>query len=177
MWKATQDGDVKIGLRRGGTGQRGEALSDDTDSAVALAPDDETPEACASVPPSWYVLWTRSNCEQQVCDQLAARGFQPFLPKIARWSRRGGLRYLARVPMFPGYLFVRPRLNQYETMHYIRGSCGLVLGGGNKPAPLPEKDLQAVRALVDSGAQVMVDPELVAGRRVRVLASDRAGSR
>src|SRR5439155_917792 len=54
----------------------------------------------------WYVLWTHSNSEQLVHNQLAAKGFQLFLPNIDAWHRRGGVRALARVPLFPGYLFV-----------------------------------------------------------------------
>src|SRR2546425_6451948 len=31
---------------------------------------------------AWHALWTRSHCEQLVHDQLAAKGFDLFLPKI-----------------------------------------------------------------------------------------------
>src|SRR5437762_1623814 len=60
----------------------------------------------------WYVLWTHSNSEQLVHNQLAAKGFQLFLPNIDAWHRRGGVRALARVPLFPGYLFVRGNPNK-----------------------------------------------------------------
>src|SRR5204863_372172 len=36
----------------------------------------------------WYVLWTHSNSEQLVHQQLAAKGFQLFLPNIDAWRRR-----------------------------------------------------------------------------------------
>ena len=45
-----------------------------------------------SVMPRWRVLWTHSNCEQLVYDQIATKGFDPFLPTIEAWSRRGGVR-------------------------------------------------------------------------------------
>src|SRR5437899_5487356 len=35
----------------------------------------------------WYVLWTHSNSEQLVHQQLAAKGFQLFLPNIDAWRR------------------------------------------------------------------------------------------
>src|SRR5207253_6222835 len=47
--------------------------------------------ATESVTPRWRVLWTHSNCEQLVADQLAARGFDPFLPTVETWCRRGGV--------------------------------------------------------------------------------------
>src|SRR5439155_17459861 len=31
---------------------------------------------------SWYAIWTKSNCERLVAQQLAAKGFAPFLPEI-----------------------------------------------------------------------------------------------
>ncbi len=123
----------------------------------------------------WLVLRTRCHHEDVVHDALRQRDVMAYLPKQRTTRCWRGHRRTVETPLFPGYLFVRPRLNQYEAMHYIRGSCGLVLGGGKKPAPLPERDLQAVRALVDSGAAVTVDSELVAGRRVRVLAGPLMG--
>jgi len=50
------------------------------------------PEARQASPLSWYAIWTNSHCEQLVHDQLLARGFEPFLPRMEIWSRRGGAR-------------------------------------------------------------------------------------
>ena len=43
-------------------------------------------------PPAWHVLWTHSNSEKLVADQLAAKGFSIFLPTLDVWTRRGGSR-------------------------------------------------------------------------------------
>jgi transcription antitermination factor NusG len=59
-------------------------------------------------------------------------------------------------------------------MRYIRGSCGFVLASG-RPAALPEKDLDAVKMLVDSGTDFTVDPELVAGTRVQIVSGALTG--
>src|SRR5438552_19059453 len=61
---------------------------------------------------AWHALWTRSHCEQLVHDQLAVKGFALFLPKIDQWSRRGGVRRLIRVPLFPGYVFLPAATNK-----------------------------------------------------------------
>src|SRR5438445_4156359 len=64
-------------------------------------------EAAVSRPATpWHVLWTHSHCEQLVCEQLAAKGFHPFVPHVGTWSTRAGQRRLVDVPMFPGYVFV-----------------------------------------------------------------------
>lgn len=37
----------------------------------------------------WHALWTHSHCEHLVHHQLAAKGFELFLPEIDVWTRRG----------------------------------------------------------------------------------------
>ena len=37
----------------------------------------------------WYVLWTRSHCEDMVYDQVQAKGFHLFLPKMDIWETAG----------------------------------------------------------------------------------------
>src|SRR5438552_18363321 len=73
----------------------------------------------------WWVLWTKSHCERLVRDGLSSRGFEVFLPEIECWSRRGGLRHVTRVPMFPGYLFPQNPLDKAPHVEVRRGR-GLV---------------------------------------------------
>src|SRR5262245_21355025 len=115
----------------------------------------------------WLVLRTRSRHEAVVESVLPQKQIVAYLPrrKAAR-SAQGRCRS-ADVPLFPGYLFVRPRSDQYAGMRYIRGSCGLVMAA-DRPAVLPERDVQAVRTLLDSEADFRIEPELVAGQRVKV---------
>src|SRR5262245_12597683 len=99
-----------VGPERAGT-EGGEALSLASETVVT-APDPVAEGPSATGLESWYVLWTRSNCEQHVHDQLMAKGFDLFLPRVEVWSRRGGLRQLTRLPMFPGYLFLRRAMDK-----------------------------------------------------------------
>lgn len=115
----------------------------------------------------WLVLRTRSRHENLVESSLRQREIVAYLP---RWK---GAR--SDVPLFPGYVFVRPRPEQYEALRYIRGSCGFVLGGGSRPAAMPERELRAVMKLVDSGSPLSIDPALGAGRRVKIVAGPLAG--
>src|SRR5438874_5032149 len=73
--------------------------------------------------PRWCVLWTHSNCEQLVHDQLAAKGFDLFLPTVEAWCRRGGIRRLSRLPLFRGYLFLRDAMDKaaYVEVSKARG--------------------------------------------------------
>lgn len=123
----------------------------------------------------WLVLRTRSRHESVVEEALQQKQIVAFLPKhkvVRSWR---GHKRSVDMPLFPGYLFVRPRAQQYEAMRYIRGSCGLVMAGDSRPAILPEKELTAVRALVDSNAPLTVDVPLTVGRRVRIATGPLMG--
>lgn len=122
----------------------------------------------------WLVLRTKNRHENVVESVLLEKQVPTYLPKRAVVSSCRGRKRRVEVPLFPGYVFVRPSASQYEGMRYIRGSCGFVLASG-RPAALPERDLDAVKMLVDSGADFTVDPELVAGTRVRIVSGALAG--
>jgi transcription antitermination factor NusG len=125
----------------------------------------------------WHVLWTRSHCERQVHDQLMGRGFHPFLPTLEIWSRRRGVRHRITVPMFPGYLFLHDVLAKREHVE-VRKASGLVsiLGDGwDRPAVVPDAEVEAIRKLVEAGLAALPHPYLQEGRRVRVAAGPLAG--
>lgn len=116
----------------------------------------------------WLVLRTRSRHEKVVESLLEQKQITAYLPKTKVIDVCKGRKRIAEMPLFPGYVFVRPRADQYEGIRFIRGSCGLVFAD-QRPATLPEKDLEAVKMLVDSGAALTVDHDLVIGKRVRIL--------
>jgi transcription antitermination factor NusG len=123
----------------------------------------------------WLVLRTRSHHENLVEQSLQQKEINAYLPKhrIVRRRRDHG-RAVLEMPLFPGYVFVQPRLDQFESIRYVRGSCGFVVQG-DKPAAMPEKDLQAVRILEGSGAELAVNPKLIPGQRVEVIAGPFMG--
>jgi transcription antitermination factor NusG len=123
---------------------------------------------------SWLVLRTRSRHEATVESDLQQRSITAYLPKrsvMRRWRDR---KVVVQMPLFPGYVFVQPRVEQYESIRYVRGSCGFVLSG-DKPAAMPARELDAVRILAGSGAALAVNPRLIPGQRVEVLAGPFMG--
>lgn len=123
----------------------------------------------------WLVLRTRSHQENTVEQCLRQKRINAYLPRHAVARRRNdGARSFVEMPLFPGYIFVQPRDDQFENMRYIRGSCGLIFQG-DKPAAMPEKDLDAVRILVGSGTQLAVNPQLMPGQKVEVVAGPFMG--
>jgi transcription antitermination factor NusG len=123
----------------------------------------------------WMALRTRSHHENIVESSLQQKRIEAYLPKLKVVRKSQGRKRASEMPLFPGYLFVRPRADQYQGMRYIRGSCGLVLAADRKPATMPEKDVEAVRVLVDSGADLTVDAGLVTGQRVKIIAGPMMG--
>ena len=123
----------------------------------------------------WMVLRTKSRHEHIVESCLQRKSIMAYLPKYKvtrRWKDR---RRIVELPLFPGYVFVQPSSDQYVDMRYIRGACGLVLVG-NLPATMPEKDLEAVKILVNSGADLTIDANIVVGQRVKVVGGPFAGA-
>lgn len=122
----------------------------------------------------WLVLRTRSHHENVVESHLLQKRITAYLPKHPVVRRRRDRKAVVQLPLFPGYVFVQPRAEQYEDIRYIRGSCGLVFAG-SKPAAMREQDLDAVKVLVHSGAELIVDPQLFPGQRVEVVAGPFMG--
>ena len=123
-----------------------------------------------SADPKWYVLWTRSHFEQFVYDQLGAKGFQAFLPTIEVWSRRGGVRHLIRVPMFPGYLFLHHALDKWSDVE-VRKARGLVCILGERwdqRAEVPDAEIEGIQTLVAARLPAWPHPYVREGQRVRI---------
>jgi transcription termination/antitermination protein NusG len=116
------------------------------------------------------VLWTRSNCEQLVHDQLAAKGFDLFLPTAETWSRRAGTRVRSRVPLFRGYLFLHDAVDKHSYIEVCK-TRGLVQVLGERWDRLevvPDAEIEAIQRIVDSHLPVFPHPYLREGQRVRI---------
>ncbi|MHC4459495.1 MAG: transcription termination/antitermination NusG family protein, partial [Planctomycetota bacterium] len=102
-----------------------------------------------SLPNSWYVLHTRSRFENVVHDGLHKKSLEVFLPKIKVPSRRRDRKLMLKVPLFPGYLFVKTDLNPYQHLEIVK-TAGAVRLIGNKegPIPVPESTVESLRIMV-----------------------------
>lgn len=127
--------------------------------------------------PAWYAAWTRSHCERAVAQQLSARGFETFMPEIARWSRRGGEAHLIQAPMFPGYLFVRTAIDKqrYVEMLKARGLVRVLGDGWDRLAPVPAAEIEAIQRVVNAKVPVLPHAHLTCGDRVTVISGPLAG--
>lgn len=126
---------------------------------------------------TWHALWTHSHCERLVYQQLAAKGFQAFLPTIEVWSMRGGLRTRSRVPMFSGYLFLHHAMDHASYVEILKAKgLARILGDGWKQlAVIPDPEINAIRQVIDAKSPVLPHPYLREGQRVRITQGPLAG--
>ena len=118
---------------------------------------------------NWYAIWTRSHSERLVFDQLAALGFNAFLPELGLWSKRQGQMRVLQTPMFPGYLFVRDSMDKhaYIQMLKVRGLVRILENGWTKLTPVPDDEVSAIETAMNAGVP-MFPHALHEGDHVRV---------
>jgi transcription antitermination factor NusG len=124
----------------------------------------------------WHVLWTKSNCEQAVYEQLVGGGFEVLLPTVDRWSRRKHTRCLYKAPLFPGYLFVRHAMDKagYIEISKARGLVRILGERWDKLATVPEDEIEAIRRVNLSDLPRMPHPYLKIGQTVRIISGPLA---
>ena len=119
---------------------------------------------------NWYAIYTRSKHEQKVNDRLGRKHIETFLPLIERWSRRKDRRKRIKLPLFPGYLFVRAEMDANTYLEILKtDSVVRVLCNEDQPAPIPYEQVHAIQVLIKNGIAVTPIPYLREGRRVRVV--------
>jgi len=124
--------------------------------------------------PQWFAVYMRANHEKRVASYLEGRGiphFLPLYPSVRRWNDR---RVLLDLPLFPGYLFVHlalpSRLQVLEAPGVVR-----LVGFDGQPYPLPERDIESLRAAMRGSLRFAPHPYLTAGSRVRLVRGPLAG--
>src|SRR5262245_37189619 len=90
---------------------------------------------------------------------------------MAMWARRDGKPRLVRVPVFPGYLFVRHTMDKtsYVEILKARGVVRILDGGWSRLTPIPADEVDAIQRLVRSGVPLVPHAYFHQGDRVRVI--------
>lgn len=122
-------------------------------------------EATESV--EWYALYTRHQHEKVVAQMLRSKGFNIFLPlyPVVRTSRNHTRKLL--LPLFPCYVFVHGGLERRLDVVTTPGVHAFV-ETANRPAPIPEREIDGIRQTVNSSLRVEPHPFLKSGDRVRI---------
>jgi len=147
-----------------------ESLPSVTDSSSNLYPDFQKREPHLE----WFAVQTRQRYEKLVATALRNRGYEEFLPLYKcrrRWADR--LKEV-ELPLFPGYLFCR--LDPlYRLPVLTTPGVGLIVGIGKMPVPIDDREVAAIRSIVDSQLSAQPWPYLREGQQVRIEAGPLSG--
>lgn len=117
----------------------------------------------------WYALHTRARHELVVGSRLREQGMETFVPtlqEVHTWSDR---KKKVEVPLFSCYLFVRCALSPEDRtlVRRIDSVLGFV-GARGVGMPIPDEQMESVRAVLAQARPCRSHPFLKAGQRVRV---------
>lgn len=111
-----------------------------------------------------------------VNDNLIKKSMDVFLPKVKVRSKRRDRKVMIRVPLFPGYLFVKTDLTPSEHIEIVK-TVGVVRMVGNKdgPIPVPSDTIDSLKIMVKGDNAVATGTHFRKGDRVIVVYGPFAG--
>lgn len=146
-------------------------------AAEADAPEADAPEEVEAVveqeeaparpispydrPGRWFVLHTQSGYENKVRSNIIARTssmnmeeriYEVVIPMEDVVEFKNGKKVVVQKKVFPGYLLCRMRLDD-DSWFVVRNTPGVTgfVGAGNKPSPLPRKDVENFLTVKEEG--------------------------
>ncbi|MGH1488254.1 MAG: transcription termination/antitermination protein NusG, partial [Acidimicrobiales bacterium] len=140
--------------------EAGEVAAEDTGEDAEGEAEAEVEEAPAprrkspyDRPGRWYVIHTQSGYENKVRNNLLARTqsmnmedriWEVVIPLEDVVEFKNGKKVVVQKKVFPGYLLTRMHLDD-DSWFVVRNTPGVTgfIGAGNKPSPLPRKDVES----------------------------------
>jgi transcriptional antiterminator NusG len=124
----------------------------------------------------WYVLHTKSRFENVVNEGLLKKQIEVFLPKITVRSKRRDRRAMIRVPLFPGYVFVKTDLHPHHHLEIVK-TAGAVRLIGNRQGPIAvaEETIDSLQIMISSDHAITTGNSLQKGDKVMVVSGPLAG--
>ncbi len=110
---------------------------------------------------NWYIVHAYSNFEKKVADAImlsaAEKGLENFIEEIFVPTEevteiRRGRKINTERRFFPGYVLVKMVMND-DTYHLVKDTPKVTgfLGSGNKPMPVPQKEVDRIRGVMEEG--------------------------
>ena len=124
----------------------------------------------------WYVLHTKSRFENVVNDGLMRKQIEVFLPKMTVRSKRRDRKAMIRVPLFPGYVFVKTDLHPQHHLEIVKTAGAVrLIGSKQGPVPVPDETVESLKIMVSTDLPVKTGNRLQKGDWVMVVAGPFAG--
>ena len=110
---------------------------------------------------NWYIVHAYSNFEKKVAESIMTSAKDKnldqfieelFVPTEEVTEVRRGRKINTERRFFPGYVLVKMTLND-DTYHLIKDTPKVTgfLGSGNKPMPVPQKEVDRIRGVIEEG--------------------------
>jgi transcriptional antiterminator NusG len=122
---------------------------------------------------TWFAAYTRPHREGTVTCSLEGRGYEVLFP-LGGFSIQANGRSRNRLPLFPGYVFVRcdwqqrlPVLQTPGLLHMVSDRAG--------PLPVADFEIENIRLAMSSGLRIDPAPFLSVGDRIQIRRGPLAG--
>lgn len=126
--------------------------------------------------PAWYVVHTKSRFENVVESGLTRKSLEAFLPKVRVQSRRQDRKLMIRVPLFPGYVFVKSDLHPQRHLDILKTAGAVrLIGTQNGPVPVTQETIDSLKIMVATDQPVTTGSRFKKGDRVIVIDGPLAG--
>jgi transcription elongation factor/antiterminator RfaH len=126
---------------------------------------------------NWYAVQTRARNEKAISERLREQGLITFLPLVSETRRWSDRKKKVELPLFSCYLFVKlvagnhnQRLQVYRTNGVFR-----IVSVRGELIPIPDEQIDALRAVVTQQVPWTEHPFLKIGQRVRIRGGSLEG--
>jgi transcription termination/antitermination protein NusG len=122
----------------------------------------------------WFAVYTASNNEKAVEQYLRTKEIETYLPLYTvtrRWKNRTTVKL--ELPLFASYVFVKITRGESAKVLSVPRVYSIV-GNGRESLPLPDADIEALRAGLNA-ERVSAWPYIKVGTRARIVTGPLAG--
>ncbi len=122
------------------------------------------------------MLHTKSRFENVVYEGLTKKSIEVYLPKVLVRSRRVDRKVMIRIPLFPGYLFVKSDLTPGRHIEIVK-TAGAVRLIGNRSGPLPVslETIESLKIMTAGDGKILTGTVFKKGNRVIVISGPLEG--
>ncbi len=119
----------------------------------------------------WYAVYAIVRHEKAVNTALINNNIETFLPLrevVSQWKDR---RKKVRIPLFPGYMFVRIFDKDSRSIFCVLNTKGVVriLGSNGSFQPVPAQQIDSVKRLLETNVEYDPYRYLVKGKEVTLV--------
>jgi len=125
----------------------------------------------------WYAVYTRPRAEKLVHKRLMEVGIETYLPLQKTYRMWSDRKKLVEKPLLSSYIFVKSTRQNFPAVYRTNGVVKFVSFEG-QPVSIPQNQIDVLRLLIDSNAEIEVSSERFApGDNVEVISGSLIGLR